>query len=90
LPSHVDTIAKLEAALAKVIRGKAEPIQLLLVGMLAGGHVLLEDVPGVGKTTLAKALAARWRSSSRAYSSHPTSSRRTSSARTRSTRVKAR
>jgi len=57
LPSHRDTIAKLEATLAKVIRGKAEPIQLLLVGVLAGGHVLLEDVPGVGKTTLAKALA---------------------------------
>jgi len=40
-----------------VIRGKSDSIDLLLVGLLAGGHVLLEDVPGVGKTTLAKALA---------------------------------
>jgi MoxR-like ATPase len=40
-----------------VIQGKPEAIDLLLVGLLAGGHVLVEDVPGVGKTTLSKALA---------------------------------
>ena len=44
-------------ALGGVIHGKAEVIELLLIGALAGGHVLLEDVPGVGKTALAKALA---------------------------------
>ena len=44
--------------LSAVIRGKQEAVDLLLVGVLSGGHVLLEDVPGVGKTTLAKALAA--------------------------------
>jgi MoxR-like ATPase len=44
-------------ALCAVIRGKEEVIDLLLVAVLGGGHVLLEDVPGVGKTTLAKALA---------------------------------
>ena len=40
-----------------VILGKEDVVELLLVGVLAGGHVLLEDVPGVGKTTLAKALS---------------------------------
>jgi MoxR-like ATPase len=45
-------------SLSSVIRGKQEAIDVILTAMLAGGHVLLEDVPGVGKTTLAKALAA--------------------------------
>lgn len=40
-----------------MIRGKPEALELLLVGVLSGGHVLVEDVPGVGKTTLAKALS---------------------------------
>ena len=40
-----------------VIRGKAETVEQLLVALIAGGHVLIEDVPGVGKTTLSKALA---------------------------------
>src|SRR5204863_2573935 len=42
----------------RVIQGKAEAIELALVCMLAEGHLLIEDVPGVGKTSLAKALAA--------------------------------
>jgi len=46
-----------QSALGRVIRGKPQVIERLLVAVLAGGHVLLEDVPGVGKTTLAKALA---------------------------------
>jgi MoxR-like ATPase len=41
----------------RVIQGKDEPIRLALVCMVAEGHLLIEDVPGVGKTTLAKALA---------------------------------
>jgi MoxR-like ATPase len=48
---------RVRSALAGVIRGKPEVIELLLVGVLSGGHVLIEDVPGVGKTTLAKALS---------------------------------
>ncbi|MCS6901314.1 MAG: MoxR family ATPase [Polyangiaceae bacterium] len=50
-------IERLRDNLAGVIQGKGEAIELLLVGLLSGGHMLLEDVPGSGKTTLAKALA---------------------------------
>jgi MoxR-like ATPase len=50
-------IEKLKHNLGSVIRGKPEAIDLLLVALLADGHVLIEDVPGTGKTTLAKALA---------------------------------
>ena len=52
------SIAKrLEAAVCSVVRGQAEVVRKVLAAMLAGGHVLLEDYPGTGKTTLAKALA---------------------------------
>ena len=43
--------------LSRIVRGKPEAIRLALVALLSGGHLLLEDVPGVGKTLLAKALA---------------------------------
>jgi MoxR-like ATPase len=46
-----------QQTVAGVIVGKAEATELLLVALLVEGHVLLEDVPGIGKTTLAKALA---------------------------------
>jgi MoxR-like ATPase len=46
-----------QANVGRVIVGKAGVTELLLVGLLVEGHVLLEDVPGIGKTTLAKALA---------------------------------
>lgn len=49
--------ARLEANLNAVIRGKEEVTRLAAVTILAGGHLLLEDVPGVGKTLLAKAIA---------------------------------
>lgn len=52
-----ETLAALAENLASVLLGKREAIRLLLVALLGRGHVLLEDVPGVGKTTLAKALA---------------------------------
>src|SRR5918997_5482045 len=51
------TTARIEENLQTVIRGKPEAIRLVLIALLAGGHTLLEDVPGTGKTTLAKSLA---------------------------------
>src|SRR5918998_375790 len=50
-------IRSVEENLTRVIRGKDSSIRLLLISLLAGGHTLLEDVPGTGKTTLAKSLA---------------------------------
>jgi MoxR-like ATPase len=50
-------ISQLQRAVARVIRGKDEAIKLALMALLARGHLLIEDVPGVGKTTLAQALA---------------------------------
>ena len=47
----------LAACLSAVIRGKQEAVEVLITAILAGGSVLMDDVPGVGKTTLAKALA---------------------------------
>lgn len=52
-----EPIEQLKANLARTIVGKADAIRLVLVALLAGGHALLEDVPGVGKTLLAKSLA---------------------------------
>jgi MoxR-like ATPase len=49
--------AKLENALRKVIRGKDDVVRLAMVSLLARGHLLIEGVPGVGKTTLAHAMA---------------------------------
>ena len=49
--------ARLRANVAQVIVGKEEVVDLLVVALLCEGHVLLEDVPGTGKTTLARALA---------------------------------
>ena len=52
-----ETIAALEECLSSVIRGKPEAVRLAVVCLLARGHLLIEDVPGVGKTTLAQTLA---------------------------------
>jgi MoxR-like ATPase len=52
-----ETIDQLTQNLSRTIVGKAEAIRLVLVALLSGGHALLEDVPGVGKTLLAKSLA---------------------------------
>lgn len=52
-----DRISALMANLSRTIVGQEGPIELVLVALLANGHVLLEDVPGVGKTLLAKSLA---------------------------------
>jgi MoxR-like ATPase len=56
--SPADLVAALEANIARVIRGKPAAIRHAVIALLARGHLLIEDVPGVGKTTLATALAA--------------------------------
>ena len=62
--NHSETLAKtlekitlLKENLNKALRGKADVVELAITTLLAGGHLLIEDVPGVGKTTLARALA---------------------------------
>src|SRR5471030_875313 len=50
-------MVRLEQTLCRVIHGKREAVRLALAALAAGGHLLVEDVPGVGKTTLARALA---------------------------------
>lgn len=57
LPHAHARLSQLEAALGKALRGKPEVVRLSLVCLLSKGHLLIEDVPGVGKTTLAHALA---------------------------------
>jgi len=53
----LERVERLHSSIVRVIRGKAEIVDALIAALLARGHVLLEDVPGVGKTTLAQALA---------------------------------
>lgn len=50
-------LRRLQQAIETVVKGKSEPIKLALIALLAEGHLLIEDVPGVGKTTLARSLA---------------------------------
>jgi MoxR-like ATPase len=53
----VEKIERLQQAIETVIKGKSEAVRLGIVTLMAGGHLLVEDVPGVGKTTLAHAMA---------------------------------
>ena len=53
----LDAHARITANVQTVIRGQESAIRMLMAAFVTGGHVLLEDVPGTGKTTLAKALA---------------------------------
>src|SRR5215475_8448891 len=56
--TDIGAVRKLEDAIATVVRGKPEAIRAAVVTLLSRGHLLIEDIPGVGKTTLARALAA--------------------------------
>jgi MoxR-like ATPase len=56
-PAALERLAELERVLGGAIRGKPEILRLSLVCLLSKGHLLIEDVPGVGKTTLAHAIA---------------------------------
>lgn len=53
----LNTASRLESAVCSVVRGQQDVIRRVLACMISGGHVLLEDFPGTGKTTLAKAIA---------------------------------
>jgi MoxR-like ATPase len=55
--SSVELIGRLTASVSRALVGKPEVVRLAVVGLVARGHLLIEDVPGVGKTTLAAALA---------------------------------
>ncbi len=58
MPSESETtLARIRVALESVLEGKPEAVELSLVCLMARGHLLIEDVPGVGKTTLARSLA---------------------------------
>src|SRR5580693_380636 len=59
LPTRIapGKLRRIEDAIGISIRGKSEAVRMALVCLLARGHLLIEDVPGVGKTTLAQALA---------------------------------
>ncbi len=54
---HAEALARVQQAVQGVIRGKDDAVELALVALVARGHLLIEDVPGVGKTTLAHSLA---------------------------------
>ena len=56
-PGHTELVQSLHSNIASIIHGRDQEIRLILAAMISGGHVLLEDFPGTGKTTLAKALA---------------------------------
>ena len=57
MPVSFDLCKKIEENVSRVIVGKERSIELLLVALLADGHVLIEDIPGLGKTLIAKSLA---------------------------------
>ncbi|CAN5735059.1 MoxR family ATPase [soil metagenome] len=57
LPATTLRIGELQQAVERVIRGKAETVKFALIPLFARGHLLIEDVPGIGKTTLSNALA---------------------------------
>jgi MoxR-like ATPase len=57
ISAHAKILADIRAAVATRIRGKKEVIDLALICLVARGHLLIEDIPGVGKSTLARALA---------------------------------
>ena len=53
----MSTLTKLKENIESVIVGKGQVIDMVMTSLIAGGHILLEDVPGTGKTVMAKSLA---------------------------------
>ncbi len=75
--SELPLVEKIKENIAKVIVGKEEQTEELLLALVCGGHVLIEDVPGLGKTTLVTALARSLNCTYPAFSSPRTFSPRT-------------
>ncbi len=71
IQEDVAALKRIQANLEMCILGKSEELSLLMTAMLAGGHVLLEDVPGTGKTVLIKALAQSIRGQFRRIQCNP-------------------
>ena len=57
MTADTEPLRRLEASIQTVFFGKAGVVRKIVIGLLTEGHILIEDVPGVGKTTLARALA---------------------------------
>ena len=57
IPEAQKYISSLSDNLSQVIQGKQNKVELVILALVAGGHILIEDIPGVGKTTLARCLA---------------------------------
>ena len=57
MAEYLQLIQKIEDSIGSVLLGKPDPIRLAVVSLFAEGHILVEDAPGVGKTSLAKAIA---------------------------------
>ncbi len=72
IKSELAQLGTLRAAIAQAIVGQDAVVEQLLIGLLAGGHCLLEGVPGLGKTLLVRSLGQAWSCSSAACSSRPT------------------
>ena len=66
-PELQEIVAALEENMGRVVLGKRDVVRLCIVALLAGEHILLEDVPGVGKTLIGKAAAANL---TKAYADH--------------------
>ncbi len=66
------SVEQVQAEVGKVVLGQEETVACLFTALVAGGHVLLEGVPGIAKTLLSKALAARCRPDSPASSARRT------------------
>ena len=56
-PRVLDLVRRLQQNIEHTIRGKSEAVERVITCLLAGGHILIEDLPGLGKTTLAYSLA---------------------------------
>ncbi len=71
--SDIRAIAdSMRGEIRKAVVGQDEVIDLMLTSLLAGGHILLEGVPGTAKTLITRAFAQAWRCNSAASSSRPT------------------